>query len=117
MSKANDLSDALYEKMAGGLDGMSDVDKSLTEEMLREYCWLCAQIFLLREQIDEDGVLIEIEKGNNSYKHKVVVENPAIKTLVRFQTQKSSYYTKRHKVVNIANTDDDELDAWFKQNG
>lgn len=117
MKDANEVFQSLYSDMLGGLEGLSDVDQALTAEMLKEYCWLCAQICVLREQIDKDGVLVEIEKGNNSYKHKVVVENPAIKTLVRFQTQKSAYYTKLHKVVNVEGTEDDELGAWFKQNG
>lgn len=121
MSEANELFDSLYERMSEGLEGLSEADQALTAEMLKEYCWLCVQIYLLRKQIDEEGALIEITKGNNSYKHKAVVENPAIKTLVRFQTQKSSYYTKLHKVVNIDGTEDeieeqDELAAWFKKN-
>lgn len=117
MNKANKVFEALYEDMSGGLEGLSEVDQALTKEMLKEYCWLCANIHVLREQIDKEGALIEIEKGNNSYKHKVVVENPAIKTLVRFQTQKSAYYTKLHKVVNVDDTESDDLGAWFKKNG
>lgn len=117
VSSAKTVYEELYKRMSDGLDGLSEVDQALTEEMLKEYAWLCANIFILREEIDKAGAIIEVEKGNNSYRHKEKVENPAIKTLVRFQTQKSAYYTKLHKVVNVDDVDTDELGSWFKKNG
>lgn len=107
----------LYADMAEGLDGLSDVDQAITAEMLKEYAWLCATCYDLRNSINEDGAVMRVETGAKDNKHYKVLENPAVKTLARFEGQKSAYYTKLHKVVNTDDVDDDELGAWMKSNG
>lgn len=112
-----ELTDKLYETMVDGLEGLSDVDQAITAEMLQEYAWLCATCYSLRDSIDHDGAIIKVEKGAANNRRTEMVENPAVKTLARFEGQKSAYYTKLHRVVNIEDVDEDELGAWMKRNG
>lgn len=110
-----DRARSMYEHMEPVVEEVADGDVELTKNYLETYCWLCAQIDVLQEQVDEDGVLVEQMVGNNKFQRVEKVEHPAIKTIVRLLTQKTAYYAKLHKVLaDTGHMEEDELSAFLK---
>lgn len=108
-NRVKEHADALYEQIIShGLDGLSEVDAELCKDMLHNYCWLSGNIAVLSDKVEKEGALITVMKGNNSYQREEQVEHPAIKVIHRLMTQKASYYSKLHKVLNIEPDEDDD---------
>jgi hypothetical protein len=107
--------DKLMEIVAPALEGMSESDAALTRDMLREFCWLSARCRDLEDKIDEEGLLVETEKGGVNNRHIVLAENPAVGTLHKMTARKSDYYKTLMRRLPDANADKlDDLGAFLR---
>ena len=88
----------LYSKQFDDLD-------DFTAEVLRGFCITCAQIDMLNEEIERDGLLIEGKKGR--------VENPAVNVKHKLEADKARTATYLRRVLNDGGSDGPSLmDDW-----
>lgn len=101
----------MYDELAPGLDGMGVVDAGITASMLEDYCWLSAQVASLRDRIDREGFMVEVERGRDH--HLEPVENPAVKSLARMMTQKQGCFVKLRRAINLSPDEVDDLEEFL----
>lgn len=89
--------------------GMDDSKRELTRPILTHYAWIVEQIGKLQRRIDEEGILIEIEKGGKGNRHTVIEENPAVKTLHRLTSDAGNHYAKLMRFLSKAEAE--QVDA------
>lgn len=97
--EVEDRIDEMVETVSGCLGDMDDADRSLTLDMLRTYCWFAVQLADLTERVNDEGTIVEVEKGGAKNRHKEKVENPAIGTIHKLSARKSEYFTKLMRVL------------------
>ncbi len=74
------------------LDALSGAERSMTEEMLRTFCWYTVKADDLMAEIEADGILIETPRGPKA--------NPANAVLHQFTQRKGDCYQKVLKSVS-----------------
>lgn len=91
------------------LAGMDDSKRELTRPILMHYAWIVSQIGKLQRRIDEEGILIEIEKGGKGNRYVVVAENPAVGTLHKLTSEEGNHYAKLMRFLTKAEAE--QVDA------
>lgn len=98
--------DEIMEEMEQYLDELDEPKRTLTEDMLQMYWWFAVQLDDLKTKVEEEGAVIETEKGPK--------ENVAINVIHKMSTKKSEYYTKVMRVLGSGAKDKmDELEDFL----
>lgn len=88
MSSQTDRANEKYDKYSKQFDELDD----FTGEVLRGFCITCAQIDILNEALEKDGLLINPDgKGRK--------ENPALNTKHKLETDKARAATYLRRVL------------------
>ena len=99
-------------------ENLTGFDKALLEDLLVEYDALANMTEDLRDDVQEHGVMIPIEKGGANNRHEVMAENPAFtayqKAIGRLGdlAKKISDFAKRS---DIAVGEDDDFDKFTSE--
>lgn len=105
---AEKMADEYLSKIGKPLDG---IDMLFARDQLMEYAWTTLKVRGLRDEIDREGVMKEVEKGGANNRHIEKVENPACasyRQLAMTQTRQAksiSAFIRQDKGSN----DEDEL--------
>ena len=91
------------------LANMDESKRGLTEPMLIEFVWYTSQVASLQKQIDDEGSLVEMEKGGANNRHIELVEHPAVKVVTKYSTQAAGLYSKLMRFLTKAEID--QVDA------
>ena len=84
--------DALYKKIAPVLSGLKGGQKTMTEGMLRNWCWYRCHVDELTEQIDSEGVIVMMPSGDKP--------NPANQPLHQYTQRMGDLYSKIMKALH-----------------
>lgn len=96
---------------------MDESKKGLTRPMLEQFVWYNIQIKALQKQIEEEGSLIEVERGSANHQYKAWVENPAAKVISRYTTQAGNHYAKLMRYLTKAEMEQVDALEDFLKNG
>lgn len=91
------------------LAGMDDSKRELTRPILTHYAWIVCQISKLQRRIDEEGILVEVEKGGKGNRYTVIAENPAVGTLHKLTSEEGNHYAKLMRFLSKAEAE--QVDA------
>ena len=69
---------SLADRLRAEVSGLSGVDKEMADTLIEEVAALAQMVEDLRKQVQEDGVMIEMERGGANNRHVELVENPAL---------------------------------------
>ena len=102
MSSQTDRANEKYDKYSKQFDELDD----FTGEVLRGFCITCAQIDILNEALEKDGLLINPDgKGRK--------ENPALNTKHKLETDKARAATYLRRVLKGNGTEEPTIaDDW-----
>lgn len=96
----------MYKTISPALEPMLDAEKTLTQDMLRSYCWFTVNVNELTRVVDREGAIIFGERGMR--------EHPAIGAIAKLSTKKSDYYAKIMKQLRESGVDaNDDLGAFI----
>lgn len=105
MSKGKTQTQRADEKYAEYSKQFDDLD-AFTAEVLRGFCITCAQIDMLNERLERDGLLVEVEG-------KLPKENPALNTKHKLETDKARAATHLRRVLKGNGSDEPSIaDDW-----
>lgn len=101
-SKIEKLASEKYEAYAPVFgDGLD----AFTDEILRGFCMTCAQIEVLNEEIADEGLVMETEKGRK--------ENPKLNIVHKRETDKARAATYLRRIlVNTGSDEPSMADDW-----
>ena len=83
--------DEMMAELSCCLDGLAGAERSMTEEMLRTFCWYSVKTDDLMAAIEHEGILIETARGPKP--------NPANQVLHQYTQRKGDCYQKVLKSV------------------
>ena len=109
----NDV-DAFIDRCVASMD---ESKRGLTRPMLEQFVWYNVQILELQKQIEEEGALIEVERGSANHQYTAWVENPASKVISRFTTQAGNHYAKLMRFLTKAEMEQVDALEDFLKNG
>lgn len=93
--------DERVEEMFAGLEPalaeLDPVKRAMIGDMMRQFCWYSVKIRDLEHAVEEEGMLLDTEKGVRS--------NPAIDMIHKLTTSKANLYAKVLKEVGSAPAD------------
>lgn len=97
-----DRANGKYERYSKQFDDLDD----FTGEVLRGFCITCAQIDILNEALERDGLIIRVEG-------KAAKENPALNTKHKLETDKARAATYLRRVLKGNGSDEPTIaDDW-----
>lgn len=100
--------DALYKKLAPLLSGLKAGQRTMTADMLRNWCWYNVHVAELTEQIDAEGVIVMLPSGDRP--------NPANQPLHQYTQRMGDLYSKIMRALRDAGEGKaaDELAAFVR---
>ena len=98
--------DEFLEAMQGMLHMLDPGQRKLAEDMLKSYTWFSHKIDALTVTVDEEGAIIDTEKGPK--------EHPAVQIIHKLSQRKADYFTKLMRLMPEGPDADDELDDFLR---
>lgn len=90
----------MYRQLKPCLDGLDGVERELTDDMLKTFCWYTVKVDELSKRVEAEGVVVETPRGPRP--------NPANNALHQYTQRKADYYSRILKAVSkagVASTD------------
>lgn len=98
----------MYETISPALSNMVEAEKTLTQDMLRSYCWFTVNVNELTRVVDREGAIVFGERGMR--------EHPAIGAIAKLSAKKSDYYAKIMKQLRDSGVDEtNDLGAFLSE--
>lgn len=110
--KAKGLADRLRTEVAG----LKGVDRELVDTLIEEVSALADMVEELRKQVQEDGVMIEMERGGANNRHVELVENPAFTAYSKAVGRLSDIAKKVSGFAKGATGDDEDSNDLLRWN-
>lgn len=96
----------MYDTISPALEPMLEAEKTLTQDMLRSYCWFTVNVNELTRIVDREGAIIFGERG--------LKEHPAVGAIAKLAAKKSDYYAKIMRQLRESGVDaSDDLGAFI----
>jgi hypothetical protein len=89
------------------IEQVAGVERALLDGLLVEYAALAGFTAELRRTVEEQGPMVEVEKGGAGNRHSVMVENPALTAFSKSIGRQSDL---ARKIAKLAKDGDDGSD-------